>query len=1080
MSRWGIIRRSLRHYWRAHVAVLLATAVSGAVLTGALLVGGSVRQSLNDLVVLRLGQVRTAVIGVDPMPKADLANRLQQRLGTTTVAVLTMPGLITVPGSDRRANQVQICGVGDDFPSLSPYGEAPTPKPGSVVLSRSLADHLVISAGQELVVRLEKLSDMPKDTPLAKAEDGVIPLRLAVSGIVEDREWARFGLQADHTAPLNAFVNRDELATLLGVTGRANVFLSADDPQNIDSELGNLLDVEDADLQLKLLPRGGWEARSPRVFIPTGIADEIARRPRRPTRFLTYLANSITKGDRSTPYSFVTGTDAQWVPGTLGDGDIVINQWLADDLAAKIGDRVSLRYYALGTMRNLVEREAEFTVRRIVPLSGPYDDPTLMPDFPGIAESADCTDWDTGADIDFSRIRPKDEQYWDEHRGTPKAFISLERAQALWGNRFGSLTAVRFREPRQQDVEQALGEAIRAHTLGLQTQPVWEDGLRASSKSVDFGSLFLSLSFFLIAAALLLVALLYSLGLERRQDQILALRATGWTSRGVRSLLQWEGMCVALPGALLGALGGILYNAVVIVALTSIWSGSVGHAPLSPHFSWSAVLIGIPVTLLVAYLALRFPLRRSTAGAPRETIGWAVRRTRPRVRLAIGGIMVALGVGLILVTPAGRGKDASAAFFGAGSLLLVGLLVVDAARRRAPTGTGFDRTTLTQRGACRSPGRSLAVEAILAAAVFLTVAVGANRHGSQYGAEERSSGTGGFAFFGETTVPVFEDLNSPRGRARHGLDEDGLKELRFVPFTLQPGDETSCLNLNRPQRPRLLGVDPEELDSRHAFQFTNTIPEVDKDHPWLSLTEAWDDATVPAIADETVIVWALGRKVGETFTIQTEDGRLVRLRLVAGLANSVLQGSLIVNRKALETLYPAVSGSRIFLIDAPREGREELGNRLRASLRDSGLELTPSAERLARFAAVENTYLAIFLALGGLALLLGGVGLGLVLVRNVIDRRGELALLRAIGFSRNALVHMLFVEHAWLFLRGVLVGAVAGLVAVLPAIATPGSNPAFGELALVLGAVFANGLLWIRIASKRALQTPLVPALRDE
>ena len=167
-------------------------------------------------------------------------------------------------------------------------------------------------------------------------------------------------------------------------------------------------------------------------------------------------------------------------------------------------------------------------------------------------------------------------------------------------------------------------------------------------------------------------------------------------------------------------------------------------------------------------------------------------------------------------------------------------------------------------------------------------------------------------------------------------------------------------------------------------------------------------------------------------------------------------------------------------MDAPAAGREETGERLRAALRDAGLELTSCGERLAAFAAVENTYLAIFLALGGLALLLGSGGLGLVVVRNIVDRRAELALFRAVGYARRDLVRMLFVEHAWLFLRGLVIGTIAGLVAVLPAIATPGNTPAFGELALVLCAVLVNGLLWIWLAARRALRAPLVPALREE
>jgi hypothetical protein len=461
-------------------------------------------------------------------------------------------------------------------------------------------------------------------------------------------------------------------------------------------------------------------------------------------------------------------------------------------------------------------------------------------------------------------------------------------------------------------------------------------------------------------------------------------------------------------------------------------------------------------------------------------LGWTVRRTQPHLRLLVAALLVAAGVAIVLFTPSGRGKEASASFFGAGSLLLAGLLTASAVRRRASTSRRFSRGALARRGASRSPGRSLAVESILACAVFLTVAVGANRQGSQYGAEKRSSGTGGFAFFGETAIPVFEDLDSPTGKERYGLDEPGLNALDFVQFNLLPGDEASCLNLNQPQSPRLLGVDPAELDSRQAFGFVGVIPEVDPKHPWLALSQVWDDATVPAIADATVIEWALHRKIGETFTIRAEDGRVVRLRLVAGLANSVLQGSLVLGRDALQQLHPSVAGSRVLLVDAPVPNRQAIGDQLRRALRDSGLELTPCTERLARFATVENTYLAIFLALGGLALLLGGVGLGLVLVRNVSDRRGELALLRAVGYDRHDLVRMLFAEHAWLFLRGLLVGTVAGLVAVLPAITTPGSNPAPGELALVLGAVFANGMLWIWVAARRALRTPLIPALRNE
>lgn len=1079
MIRPPLIRRSIRHYWRANLAVLAATAVAGTVLAGALLVGGSVRRSLDQLVFLRLGQTRTAVVATDLLPRADLAARLRRRLGTPAAAVLAVPGVVSVPGSERRAGQVQVCGVDADFPALAPFGQAPVPERGTVVLAAELARHLAVGPGDEVVIRLERLSGMPKDTPLAQAEDAIVPLRLAVADVVGNDRWARFGLQADHAAPRNAFVNRDQLAEILEIPGRANLFLATGGNTELPLELPSLLTGADASLELRELPGGGWEVRSPRVFLANGIVKELARRPRRPAGILTYLANRIEKDGSATPYSFVAGTDADWLPEMDDDG-IVLNQWLADDLQARVGDLVRLRYYTLGPLRELVEEEAPFTVRHIVPLDGPFADPGLMPDFPGIADAEDCTDWDTGVNLDFSRIRPKDEAYWDTHRGTPKAFVTLARAQQLWGNRFGSLTAVRFRERDREQVELALATAANPFSLGCSVQMVWTNGLAASRNSVDFSGLFLGLSFFLILAALLLTALLYSLGLETRRGQIATLRALGWPARQVHRLFLRETLCLALPGVLLGAAGGLLYNRLVIHALATVWKGSVGQAPLAAHVSWPALLLGLLASLLVALLALRFPLRQATSGAPLAVLAAPLGKDRSRLGFWLGAALVLAGLVLVLLTPAGRGKDAAATFFGAGSLILVGALAVDAARRRRLGGHRFDRTALARRGTARRPGRSLAVESILAAAVFLTVAVGANRHGSQYRAEERQSGTGGFAFFGETAMPVFENLNGEDGRDHYGLDGPELDDLRLVQFSLLPGDEASCLNLNRPQQPRLLGVDPAELDRRQAFRFAKLTPEVDPEHPWLVLDRNLPDQSIPAIADETVIVWALNRRVGETFTVRSEDGRPVRLRLVAGLANSVLQGNLVIGRDAFQDLFPSISGTRVLLVDAPPASRAETGDLLRVALRDRGLELTPASERLAQFATVENTYLAIFLALGGLALLLGGVGLGLVLVRNVLDRRAELALFRAVGFRRRELAAMLFAEHAWLFLRGLAIGTLAGLAAVLPVLATPGGNPALGELTVVLLLVVANGLLWIWIAARRALRAPLVPALRDE
>src|SRR5829696_4388526 len=55
MTPGQLVRRSLAHYWRTNVAVVFGVATAVAVLSGALLVGHSVRASLSDLVQQRIG-----------------------------------------------------------------------------------------------------------------------------------------------------------------------------------------------------------------------------------------------------------------------------------------------------------------------------------------------------------------------------------------------------------------------------------------------------------------------------------------------------------------------------------------------------------------------------------------------------------------------------------------------------------------------------------------------------------------------------------------------------------------------------------------------------------------------------------------------------------------------------------------------------------------------------------------------------------------------------------------------------------------------------------------------------------------
>ena len=169
-------------------------------------------------------------------------------------------------------------------------------------------------------------------------------------------------------------------------------------------------------------------------------------------------------------------------------------------------------------------------------------------------------------------------------------------------------------------------------------------------------------------------------------------------------------------------------------------------------------------------------------------------------------------------------------------------------------------------------------------------------------------------------------------------------------------------------------------------------------------------------------------------------GAPVRLQVVAALRDSVLQGILIVSEAHFLRMFPSQQGHRFFLVDVPAQDAPSVVGPLAEHLADEGMRVESARERLAAFHRVENTYLSTFQSLGALGLVLGAFGLVAVLLRNVLERRGELALLRAMGYRERTLAAMVVAEHVLLMVGGLVCGTVSALVAIAPAVAARGAS----------------------------------------
>lgn len=1158
MSFIRLLLASLRYHWRVSAAVAAGIATATAVLTGALVVGDSVRGSLAHLTLDRLGRIDDVLIA-DRFFRTALAGEWSAEQGfpksfTAAVPAIVVEGSVATPEEERvaRAGKVTILGCTAEFWSLGSSGPQAPPDPDQVVLNEPLAENLGVHVGDDVLVRIGESTGIPPESALGRKQERIRSRRLTISAIIPADGLGRFGLRPNQQLPYNAYANLKTLQESLEQPERVNALLvtgagDAAPTAVADRDLATALhpSLDDYGLTLRATDHGYWQLTSRRMLLES-VAEQAAEeefRKDHPRAALTYLANTLADGDKQIPYSTIcalnfatlppqgpfTSSDGQTIP-PLKDDEIALNAWAVGDLDAKLGDEIAVTYFEPETLHGQVqEKTARFRLAAIVAMTGPAVDRNLTPEVPGITDQKSIADWDPPFPFEPGRVRKQDEQYWDEYGTTPKAFVSLASGRRLWTSRFGDATSLQFDPPPPGTPEQYSGRLARRlepATMGLRLMSVKRLGLAAASGTTPFSLLFLGFSFFIVAAAVMLVSLLFRLSIQQRSREIGIFAAVGLAQRQIVRLLAGEGLLVAAVGAAVGVPAGVGYAAVMLHGLRTWWVAAISTPFLQLHWTALSLTIGLASGVAVSLATMLWTLRQLGRQSVRQLLAGrtedALARFAPPSRwagwLAAGAALAALVAGFAALELGGEAQ--AGAFFGSGAAVLTALLALWWSQLRS-SGSKTLLTTgrlplarLAIRNGARNPTRSALTMGLMAAASFLIVAISAFQIDPASETGRRESGSGGFQLIAQSAQPVYLNLDSPRQRTELGFteaDNDLLVDSQIFSLRVQPGDDASCLNLYQPTQPRALGV-PRSLVERGGFAWAGSMASGDNRlNPWLLLdapapaaaaapkspdAEAVEEPPlIPGVLDMATALYSLHlyKGVGEIFQIHDAAGRPLRIQLVGMLQNSIFQGDLLLSEENVIRYFPDASGYRMFLIDvdAPRRpiaGKlapvavraRDVRRLLEAHLGDYGFSAERTLDRLASLMAVQNTYLLTFQSLGGLGLLLGTFGLATVQLRSVLERRGELALLRAAGFRRSRLAWLVTIENAVLLVGGLGVGVAAAAVAVLPHLFGGEASLPIAALGGWLAIVLAVGLLAGLAAVRATLRADLVPALREE
>jgi putative ABC transport system permease protein len=1186
MNFTGLLLRNLAWHWRANLAVLLGVVVGAAALTGALVVGDSLRGSLRAMALEQLGWIDDALVA-GRFFREGLANSLPA--GKISPAIMLQCSATVGTQNAPHVNKVTLLAVDDRF---WPADAMPVDasfwrgSQDSVVLNRALADKLGVKVGDKVNLFLQNADNVPRETLIGrrKSDDVLSELDVTVRQILPDFGMGRFTLRPSPAAPLNAFVplgllqnKYDPDKDKYPLKGRVNALFAAGPTAQLQAAVHKGLTLNDWNLVLRtpqqragdlfsllaagedrrpdwrgMLRKYRWNGRIPdelarqansageltqaqfveffeknhgytslessQVFIEAAVetaAEESAAKlgwKAAPT--FAYMVDTLSDGKNQAPYVIVAALDPRLPPPLgpiqpanlppLADGEILLAQWPGCPLQPAQGQEMTLSYDVPDSAGKLIRREEKMKFAGWIPLQGAADDPDLTPRFEGITDRLTIRDWvdNLPFTMDKRRLTRADHEYWERYRATPKAYVTLSTGQRLWASRFGDATSIRLAAPSNESAarfESELLARLQPVAGGFLFDNVKERALAAGAGSNDFGMLFLSFSCFLIVAALLLVGLMFRLTLDQRASEMGLLLAVGWRRSTVRMLALVEGTFIAAFGALVGVGVAVEYAGLLLEYLGVLWPGGLDRSFLRLHVTWQSFAIGYAASLVISVLTIWWTTRVLVKMPPRALLAGGIvtvphesSRLRLSLQIAFASILAAFGC-MILGAFSQDHEAKAGSFFGSGLFALTAFLAALWWWMRRTTGTAASFTSgstntfrsrsraialarLALRNAARHPVRSLLTVGLLASAAFMVVGVQAFHRDAGHDFLSRSGGSGGYAWIAESTVPIYQDFSSAvRGRA---LDLPPDIDSRVVPLRLQAGDDASCLNLYQPRQPRILGV-PKKLIEDGGFRFAESEGNVK--NPWQLLLKQQGDGAIPAIGEANTVTWMLKSGLGQEVAIRDGRGHEARLRIVGLLQDSVFQGELLIGEENFLRLFPRQEGFQFFLIDVrPGERGNAVRRVLETALANYGFTMTPAQERLQSYLDVENTYLATFQALGGLGLLLGTLGLAVVLVRSVWERRGELALLRALGFRRSALGWLVLAENVWLLVLGMAAGCAAALIAIAPFIATQSQDILQPRLFALLGLVVIVGLGAGALAMYLTLRTPLLPALRRE
>jgi len=995
----------------------LAFALSSIIICGALITGDSLKFTLQQQIKYQFGNVKNAMLPTDIFFSDDLLDN--------SSATPIIYGSIFAANQDKTCH-AKLLGVNKSF-----FDNFYTNSPNTILtgnnvwINQTFANRLNLKENDSFIIRQKLPSSIMGDSPFSNSSKNYTSIKLTVQRILKPEQGGNFAFYSNQRSPYNVFIDKQYYAEILNKPNQANSFLTKNETISLSSLVStNALNA--LGFETEKTDNTKTIFSSKRYFIEDSVTTAVTNNFNASPIF-TYLASDITYLNQTSSYAFVSGTDNFLVDNRkIKDNEIIISTAL-NQLNVSKGSKIKLSWLSI-VSNSWQEMSKDFIVAGIVDVNKIPSQFDQSKNIPGIGDADNCLDWQTDFPIEMDKIKDEDETYWNEYKGVPKAFISYDTSVQMWQHQLGNASGI----IGNFDNNKKLTDIIVQNTGLIKFTPIYDVAHKALKNSTDFSQLFVGLSFTLIGTAIFFSLTLLSAYLNKRRKDIGIFISIGYSHKLISQIIRTEILVTILIGVLIGLPIGILYSNILLSGISSIWSGAFESEQIMFHLKLSTIFMTVILAIIPIYIFSTLSIKKFVNSTTLTLLKQSHKKRSDKqhsnlIYIALTSLILT-GITLALSF---NGKQEIFSFI-AGILFLPTLLIIFTVILQKMSSKKLTLKQLGLKSAYQYSSKTLRYITSIAFATFMIIAIGGYKTNLNMSDSNKSSNAG-FDLILKTAVPITNILKNNNIKQ---LVADN--KISVMPIKTDDRSEADCSNVYNVTLPTIFGVPTTTLIEMDAFKFKKHMKLDEKDKsPWNLLNYNYGENVIPAFADYNVLQWSLQLKIGDTLDYVTVD-KTYKIKIVGALDRTIFQGGIIISKENFIKVAPTIQGYTTFFINSTygRALCPTQATTIQQSLNTYGPQIETTQNYLTEMAKTQDSYLAIFMALGYIALLIGLAGTNIIFLRNIQDNTSTIIFLREIGYSPKLIRKIVSKENLLITFTGIIIGTLSAFIALIHTLST--------------------------------------------